>query len=343
MCNTRFITKDDSKILYGIAICLMVWHHLFAFPERIEVPYVLALNYSFETILSYFGRICISIFAMISGYGMAFKMKEVHYNKKDFLLQSYKCVFDSLVSFFKRYWSVFLVFVPLGILMGKNYSFLDIVKNFVGFSCSINAEWWYVRQYIVMMIFLPVIIWIVDVLEDKMSQVKVICVYSLFLLTMFFLIYKGKVSDGFTVTLCFIQGVTIYKLSIYEKMEKFLHRLIKNDTLNGMIILTFVFIVRTKLTSSCRYDYLYTAMFIFGLILLFKNQIVRKSIGRVFAFLGNYSTFIWLTHTFFIYYYFQKISFMPYYSPLIFLWVMVINTCIAMLLLKVTKRLDIYK
>ena len=65
-----FISKEESKLLQGIAVCLMVFHHLFAFPERIAVPFSFVLNFSFlniETLISYFGRICVALCAFNSG------------------------------------------------------------------------------------------------------------------------------------------------------------------------------------------------------------------------------------------------------------------------------------
>lgn len=34
------LSKHDTKAMKGIAILLMVFHHLFAFPNRVSVEYV---------------------------------------------------------------------------------------------------------------------------------------------------------------------------------------------------------------------------------------------------------------------------------------------------------------
>lgn len=62
----KFLSRKESSIIQGIAVMLMVYHHLFGFPDRIVSEYVIVSDLSFlhiGTILSYFGRICISIFA----------------------------------------------------------------------------------------------------------------------------------------------------------------------------------------------------------------------------------------------------------------------------------------
>jgi len=38
------------------------------------------------------------------------------------------------------------------------------------------------------------------------------------------------------------------------------------------------------------------------------------------------TTYIWLVHTFFTYYYFQSFTYAPQYSTLIFIWCMILST-----------------
>lgn len=62
------MTIDDSKILKGIAICAMLWHHLFyEHPEYGKIVFHLAL----------LGKVCVSMFLMISGYGLTKQYNKV--------------------------------------------------------------------------------------------------------------------------------------------------------------------------------------------------------------------------------------------------------------------------
>ena len=67
-------TKQDTKIIKGAAICFMLFHHLFAFPERVTEGTFVSLWYFNETNLAVclgaFGRICVPIFTFLSGYGI---------------------------------------------------------------------------------------------------------------------------------------------------------------------------------------------------------------------------------------------------------------------------------
>lgn len=74
----QYISKSESVIIQSITVMMMVFHHLFGFPERINSDYIIISEFSFlhiGTIISYFGRICIGIFAFNFGYGMYKKIK----------------------------------------------------------------------------------------------------------------------------------------------------------------------------------------------------------------------------------------------------------------------------
>lgn len=63
-----FISKEDSKRLYGIAIVLMVFHHLFCCPDKLHFDYVtIFLDKEYLTRIAYFGKICVGIYTFVSG------------------------------------------------------------------------------------------------------------------------------------------------------------------------------------------------------------------------------------------------------------------------------------
>ena len=66
-------TKRDTKFIKGVAICLMLYHHLFAFPERVTEGVFISLwsfnDTNLSVCLGAFGRICVPLFTLMSGYG----------------------------------------------------------------------------------------------------------------------------------------------------------------------------------------------------------------------------------------------------------------------------------
>ncbi|WP_145534968.1 acyltransferase family protein, partial [Yersinia thracica] len=149
------ITKNESNYIKGIAIILMLTHHLFAFPDRVpydaniinSLPFIGA---SVDNYLANFGKICVAIFLFMSGYGYSFK------NKINF-----KYSIDKLKKLYFSFWLVFVIFIPIGFLFVSNNwndsSPIRLVKNIIGVSSDYNGEWWFIRLYVVYVLALPII------------------------------------------------------------------------------------------------------------------------------------------------------------------------------------------
>lgn len=63
------MTKNHTKMLYGLAILLMLYHHLFC-AGRLDTEYLSVLGPVLEEKLDWFCKICVAIYAFISGYGL---------------------------------------------------------------------------------------------------------------------------------------------------------------------------------------------------------------------------------------------------------------------------------
>ena len=70
-------TRTDTKVIKGVAVLLMLMHHLFYFPDNRpysmpEVRQTLPnfMGQGLETMLGIFGVICVPIFFFLAGYGL---------------------------------------------------------------------------------------------------------------------------------------------------------------------------------------------------------------------------------------------------------------------------------
>lgn len=133
-------TKDHTKIAKGVAILLMLTHHLFAFPERIHLSqgYISILsigNNNIEFILGVFGKICVSIYMFLSGYGIYMSSLR----KNNITLSN---SFNRIKKLYINYWIVFILFVPIGFIFFNNQlNIREFILNFIGWSSSYNGEW----------------------------------------------------------------------------------------------------------------------------------------------------------------------------------------------------------
>ena len=162
----EILSKANSKIIKGLAILLMLIHHLWFFPERIaggELKYLFyIMGRSTISILGSFGKICVSLFFFVGGYGIYIQSKNRSFN-----------ILKNIKKIYKNYWKVFLIFIPIGYLLFSNqtpycadekiytnflfFGYNYILANFLGFSSSLNGEWWFLRSYIIAIITFPFI------------------------------------------------------------------------------------------------------------------------------------------------------------------------------------------
>lgn len=302
-------------MIQAIGAMLMVFHHLFGFPERIHVSYTMLFDFSFfhlETILSYFGRICISIFAFTSGYGL-YKLGS------DSIVKGYGIVWKQLKKFYIRFWGVCIIFLPLGYVL-KVYGFnvRKLVESVLGFSPVYNAEWWYLTTYLCFLVLYPIIFWLMCKLHEKLGK------YSLMVAIVAFVIisvlYYTLPEKGFLGwLLCFVMGMTMVQYNVFETLYSVLLKLRGLRYILAAILILGVFGVRIITNANCDYDYIFTPIFVFAILVLLKSKVCEKSVNKVLLFIGKYSTYIWLSHTFFAYYYFQSFTYSVKYSSLIFI------------------------
>ena len=160
--------KDKSFGLKGISIILMLFHHLFRLPELFS-----AFTVSFYPLremnvvnMAYTSKICVSIFAFISGYGLY-----CSYKRKNETAQRW--VFRRYLKTFSGYWFVWIIaFILCQVIDGRSLrifyadgfykGIIYTALNFLGLdnlfaTPSINAVWWYMGAAIVFIALIPII------------------------------------------------------------------------------------------------------------------------------------------------------------------------------------------
>ncbi len=341
------ISKDQSKIIQGIAILMMLYHHLFSTPEALGVPYNSLLKigeYNIELKMAWFFKLCVGIYAFISGYGLYHSLKSQTKSDNFFrnLINNYKIVLKKLLSFMLQFWLVFAIFIPIGfIFYDKSFDLSEFILNLLGFSSSYNGAWWYVAQYMKMLMILPLINCALIFVKNKKYIISQSVFYiSIIILCVAIFIINRDLFDIITdffqpaFLLCFIIGYLISRFNIFQILYKIFPSLLI-DVL-GIIGLILVIVVRVKIAkdaSSAGLDFIFVPVFVFGVLVLLSYI---KYISIIFRFFGKCSTFIWLTHVFFYDHYAKNIVMFSHFSTGIYLTLLLITTLTALLLIKLS-------
>lgn len=316
--NNSFITKEKSQVIYGMAAILMVIHHLFGFPERIHYECKLVFDnnlINLETMITYFGRICISIYSFISGYGLVKKVM----NMQNYKIKSmYKMIFEQLFKFYLHVWIVFIAFIPYGIYKSIfEFDLRTFILNLLGVIASYNLEWWYIKQYVLMLLVFPIAYKLLHFLNKKLDKINIIYIVFIGFITVG--IYTNYLGEFWSYFMSFAIGMLF---SYHEVFQLFDIR--KYKKVYPICILFVVFFIRTLFLGSGKYDYLLVPCFIYSICKIIDFEIFSKMGMKILNICGKYSIYIWLTHTFFAYYYFQQIIYSVKYSIFVYIWMLII-------------------
>ena len=347
-------SRQDTKIIKGVAICLMLYHHLFAYPNKVLDGNVFISLASFgETTLStyvgQFGRICLPMFVFLSGYGC------IRSSQRGGDMQ--QLVIRQILGLYKSFWKVFLIFIPVSVLVFRHYAQpiqRELIYNFFGLSYSFNGEWWFIVPYVLLLLVFPTVHRFLHrknaMLSTDLLMVAIINAFMMYVLpeicTLKLLqpLCASVFWNHFEVMLGllpgFMLGCIFAKYGVLDFVkQRFAGRLPWCVlAIGGMAALFYI-----HLYNYMFYDFINTALFIICLVILLPTKPGLLA-GKIFGILGEESTFMWLTHSFFCYYWCQKLVFAPRYSVVIFLWLLALSYGSAKLLKLIWKAIDrLYK
>lgn len=154
--NFKCMTKEQTTILKGVAILLMLFFHLF---NRLG-------NAALCTDITLMGNpLChilsrasnpVFFFLILSGYGLYMSNHRAGGDKNHY---------RRIWSLMKNYWLTLLIFVPIGFLLGKDGypgDLRTIIENVTSYRVSWNHEVWFLFPYVMLALLAPCIVSIVD-------------------------------------------------------------------------------------------------------------------------------------------------------------------------------------
>ena len=300
-------TKKESMSIKGIAILMMIWHHCFLAGrfEDYEIVF-LPLAQSQVVNVASFCKICVSLFAFVSGYGLYISFI------KD-LSQGGHWIKNRLIRLLSGYWFiVLLAWIVCFMIDGRTYTFYFEGKNvwlgiwtmlmeFFGLAKFLNlsvfnGDWWYISAAVVFVVLVPVLSKSLEFL-GSVSTIA-LCIIIPRLMGDF---YGGTHWVSFLPV--FVLGMIAAKEKLFEKWNNW--TITRNKKQSNVIKVTGLFILcvlgykfyyhlPTQLYWEVKYAFIPIVIIIFA-----KEYIIPLPIvGKVLEFLGKPSMNIWLIHNF---------------------------------------------
>ena len=315
------MTKEETTIIKGIAILMMLFHHLFngqildLRPDLLSEPYEPLFyigDVSVEYIITRFCR-PVPFFFILSGYGISY----LHNHESH---ETYRTL-KRLLRIFSAYWISTLLFVGLGHLIGnENYpgDSIKLIANLTSYSNSYNLSMWFLFPYTLICLSSPIFLRLTK--RKKSYIIAFIVTGLLYGLTGYIIkTHINEIGYGSVLghLLQFLQyyfpftcGVLLQKTALLQHPRM---KVFEQHTLLTATLLIIVILIKSLINSQA-VDTLYAIAFIF----LFIKLPIHKTVTKLLSFIGKYSMVMWMVHMYLSHYFFTDFIYASRSSIIIF-------------------------
>ncbi len=324
------MSKEQSLMLKGIAIMMMLFLHLFNSDTLSESchPLFFIGTTPFVNILT---RACspVNFFLLLSGYGLY----HLHVHGRDI---SWKPQGKRLLRLYINYWFILILFVGIGsIIKPEKYpgNWLEAVNNITTWNCSYNGEHWFLFYYACISLTAVYIFKLVNKLKRwQYLSFFALCYFATGYTFSRYIAVEKLYDTVFAhliiyieLTFSFVLGAFLYQ--IHQLKGESIKWLKGNNTL--VLILLILLIALQCFFKTRAFSFAY----IFCFCVLFLQLKLNKKVSTCLQFIGKYSMVMWLTHTFFSHYLFHTFIY-SFDKPIFIFLVLTIITIITAIPIK---------
>lgn len=352
--NKWRFSRQDTKALKGVAILLMLMHHLLAFPDRLPTKYQYAVSAAALkqlTTVGSFGKICVYIFMFLGGLGLA---KQIQAHRFHLL--------KKIWGLYRVYWRVFLIFVPLGFLFFSrqpryskafmwnrfaSFSFGKFLQNLTGYASSYNGEWWFVRVFVAAIFLGTIYYYLTEKINNVYLETGLVLFTSVFTVKFLPALIKLPPFSSLAPSYLWMQlfmpnaficsylfGIVFGKYDVFANLR----RLFSSYSafwraMIGLLLIACAFYFQENVfVNVSEMMLVITPVFMTGCLLLLD---LSAKASKVLRYFGRMSTNLWLIHTFFCYYFYPfTIAVFWSRNPLVAYLTLLLLSLLASVLLK---------
>lgn len=318
------INKDNSLMLKGVGILLMLVHHLF-YSEWSQPLYddITIHGVGVVNQLGVFCKLCVAVFIFVSGYGLAVSTpKDI--KLKDFYWHRFK-------KLWLNYWYIWLIFVPISVFVfGRtftdaygNHAIAKAILEFFGFAkmfgvMGYNPTWWFYNCIIILYLIFPL-------LNKYLFKTPYLFVsIALTIILVRFVPGANVIADYLFV---FLLGMFMSRMPLYWlEGTKIWH-----------IIVAIIILSVWRLTNSSP-KYIVDAFLCAGFAIFLYKVTIWKWLSKVLESLGKHSMNMFLTHTFIFYFWFTDYIYITR-NPIIIFLSLLVSSYLISIVIEWTKKI----
>jgi len=338
----RKFSKDCTLAIKGIAIILLLWHHLFwknyTMVQSFSIGEVNLLAFSAQA-----SNLCVSLFFLLSAYGLTVTYKKWNAQKKSdfsFIADRYISLLAGfvLICVFGYVSGAFLDRNLIDIYGGTAKSFFLVPIDMLGLARlfdveTFNPTWWYMSLAAILIFVFPV----------AYKYIKKYGIAAVLSLSFLLLIPQGAGMVQYFA----VASVGIYLANINGFVRLADMKLLKTKWLNKIIkfaLISFSFAVLIILRMSVLEDF---DQAVDGLIAVLISWfaleflLLIKPLKIILVFLGKHSANVFMTHTLFYSYYFKDFYY-SFKNPFLVFAVLLLTSLLFSVALEFLKQMCRY-
>lgn len=332
--NTRRFTTEHSTMLKGIAVLLLMCHH------------ILNQKYVFESVIptemmkgiTSVAKVCVSIFFILSGYGLY----RSYWKKAD--NNDLKFIADHILKLLCDFWFIYILFVPLGIIFGRfpseiygEHYVCHFLIDFLGAASlfatpSMNPTWWFLSFILLFYLISPLLFRMIKRAGNK----SIIYFFGVMIISLFYYGYRGVL----VYFVPYLAGIVLSECNLFEKM--YFRDREKKYTVSIISILIAIITVYVRQGYFMNDPKYYKMDWLLGVIIIFLAYrfIDRNSkTANALMILGQHSYNIFLFHSFLYSLYFRDMLYSLKYALFIYIVFIVMCLIISILIEKMKETI----
>jgi len=340
--DSEAFSKRDSLAVKGVAILMMIWHHCFLAGrfEKYQINFW-PLTESRVVNIASFCKICVSLFAFVSGYGLY-----LSYQREKANGTSHWQMAHIVKTLFNYWFVVVLSWLVCAWIDGRPYrvhgfensiftGLWNMGIEFFGLfnltgGPTLNGNWWYISAALAFILLFPLV-------ELGFEKVGCLCTAGVILILP--RMYNGHPGDmhflSFLPVFCF--GMIFAKYDLFAKWnKKWLKETATWKTVLRLALLLVVWIVAYKLyyhlPTKSWWDVKYNMIPLITILLCYTATRLIPCLRNVLAFFVTHATNIWLIHAFIRHTYCEAFTYGVGHFALIIAILFLISLCLSIVI-----------
>ena len=291
------ISIEKMEHIKGIALILLMWHHLFG------CDYISSWITPLKGLDIMFGlgsRLCLGIFLFCSGYGLYKSYLNKKTVKRNYILKRF-------IKILIPYWVVMLVTIAY-LIFADSFNPHHFFSNLFAWNDEVLyvSFAWYIKLYILLMLIMPLVRFINLNLKKRIFYDIVVFVLLPFVLQYIFISIDYKTSFPAVVVSfldpvdmliywfpLFAIGIIFAKYNIYIRIRKFYTRMPHQLIIAlSLVIAVLTIFLRYAFNYPSLTDSIYSPVFTVCCLLIMDN--IRFKSKYIIPYLGKKSVYFWL-------------------------------------------------